>query len=95
MKTEKFTTMILTPEEGKYLTQTAGVDIRERIISTSVALGRNDSAANWREITQAEADEYRRLRRVAAEAAQKEAEDRAAGEIDCEGGCIPGGEESV
>ena len=69
MKTEEYTTTVLTPEEGRLLTQVADVDIRERIVATSVALGRNDSAAGWREITEAEGEEYRRLRREAEAAA--------------------------
>lgn len=65
MKTEEYTTTVLTPEEGHLLTQSGDVDIRERIVATSVALGRNDSAEGWREITEAEGEEYRRLRREA------------------------------
>lgn len=65
MKTEEYTTTVLTPEEGHLLTQVADVDIRERIVATSVALGRNDSVAGWREITEEEGEEYRRLRREA------------------------------
>lgn len=71
MKTEEFTTTVLTPEEGHLLTQVADVDIRERIVATSVALGRNDTAAGWREITEAEGEAYRQERAAAIEADQK------------------------
>lgn len=45
-------------------------------MATSVALGRNDSPSNWREITSEEADEYRRLRAEAEEADLKASEEK-------------------
>lgn len=71
MQTEQYT--VLTADEGKFLTQVAEVAIDRRIIATKVALGRNDSAANWREITADEADTLRQLQ-LDAEQARAEAE---------------------
>lgn len=49
---------MLAPE-GSYLTQTAAVDIRERIIATQIHLAATDNPANYRVITAEEADAYR------------------------------------
>ncbi|MBR6746524.1 MAG: hypothetical protein IKL83_04015 [Muribaculaceae bacterium] len=68
MKSTEYTTIILTAEEGKYLTQMADVAIEERIVAQTIALGRNDSADNWREIDKAEADAYRKAQAEAEEA---------------------------
>lgn len=65
MKSETFNTIILTAEEGHCLTQTADVDIKERIVATTVALGKFSTAEDWKEITKEEGD--------ALIAAQKEA----------------------
>lgn len=61
MKQEQFTTTILRAEKGKYLTQVADVNIRERVIGETIALGKNDEPANWREITATEKARYERL----------------------------------
>lgn len=50
MKTNSFTTIILIPENG-YLTQNYDVELSERIVCSQIALGKNDSVDNWREIT--------------------------------------------
>ena len=68
MKTEEIKTIVLTPEEGHFLTQSVDVDIRERLIVDIVALGRHDTPDAWREITNSEAEEYQRLKREAKEA---------------------------
>lgn len=70
MQTEQFT--VLTADEGNFLTQVADIAIDKRIIATKVALGRNDSADNWREITADEADTLRQLQ-LDAEQARAEA----------------------
>ncbi len=67
MTQEQFTTIILQPEEGKYLTQVADVDIIDRVVAKRVALGACDSPSNWREISMEEGDEYNRLRKKAIE----------------------------
>lgn len=60
MNTEQFITTILTPSEGYfYLTQKDNtIDIKDRIIATKLALGKNDNPDNWIEITQEEGFEY-------------------------------------
>lgn len=56
---ESFTTVILKANEGFYLTQKdTNIDIKDRIIATTLALGKNDSVDNWIEITQEEGFEY-------------------------------------
>lgn len=51
MKIENYTTIILTAEEGHYLTQSFEVDLRDRIISTKVALGITSTQDDWKEIS--------------------------------------------
>ena len=60
MNTQQFTTIILTPSEGYfYLTQKDDtIEIKDRIVSTKLALGKNDNPDNWKEITQEEGFEY-------------------------------------
>lgn len=55
MKIENYTTTVINAEEGNYLTQVADVDIMKRLIVRTVALGRYDSAENWKEIPEEEA----------------------------------------
>lgn len=62
MKQTSFTTTILRAEKGKYLTQVADVDISDRVIGDTVALGKNDVPANWREISATEKARYERLK---------------------------------
>lgn len=63
MKQQTFTTTILEAEEGMYLTQASeDIDIKERIVGTTVAVGRNDSPDNWKEISAEQAEEYNSLR---------------------------------
>lgn len=59
MTQSEFKTIILRPEEGYVLTQVADVDILDRELATTVAVGANDSPDNWREITVAEAEAIR------------------------------------
>lgn len=59
MTTSNFTTVILKPEEGHFLTQKKDVDIRERIVASTIALGKNDSIDNYIEIDAETADAYR------------------------------------
>lgn len=56
MKTEEFKTIILKADEGKFLTQTKDVDITERIVSDTIALGRFSSPDDYKEITAEEAE---------------------------------------
>lgn len=52
--------MVIKADNGKFLTQSDDVDIKDRVIATSVALGKNDSMLNWREISATEAENYRK-----------------------------------
>lgn len=54
-----YSVIILVPSEGYTLTQSAEVEIKDRILSKKVCLGINDSTSNWKEITDAEADEIK------------------------------------
>ena len=56
MTQEEFKTIIINADTDKYLTQSADVAIEDRIIATTIALGKNDSVDNWKEITKAEGD---------------------------------------
>ena len=59
MKQTSYSVIILEPTDGHTLTQSAEVDIQERILSKKVFLAVNDQPSNWKEITDAEADEIR------------------------------------
>ena len=61
MKTSEFTTTVLKADNGKALTQVADVELSHRVIATIVALGKNDTPDNWREISTEEAEQYRIL----------------------------------
>lgn len=57
MKIENYSSVkILVPSEGYKLTQKEDVDVSERIISDKIALGKYDSANNYKEIPNDEAD---------------------------------------
>lgn len=69
MITSEFKTIIINAESGKYLTQKDDVDIENRVIASTIALGKNDSVDNYKEITEEEAEAIR----TAQEEARKEA----------------------
>lgn len=46
----------LIADDGKKLTQSTDIDIKERIIATAVMLGKGCSSSEWIEITQEEAN---------------------------------------
>lgn len=66
-----YTTRVLVPEEGHYITQAEEVEIKDRVFTTKVFLAVNDSPSNWKEIT---ADEAESLM-AAKEAALRDQED--------------------
>lgn len=71
IKSRHYTT-IIKPEEGYYLTEAnPDTDIRKRSISTAIALGKNDSAENYIEIDEAQAEEYRKQKEEAIKADQE------------------------
>ena len=51
---------ILRPNEGCLLTQSADVDVKERIFSEEIWLASTDSAENWKDITIEEADKIKK-----------------------------------
>ena len=55
-----YTTRVLEASEGFTLTQSADVPLLDRSLVKKVYLAVNDSPANWKEITDVEADEIRR-----------------------------------
>lgn len=56
---------VLRPNEGCLLTQSADVDIKERIFSEEVWLASTDSADNWKDITIEEADQIKKEQEAA------------------------------
>ena len=69
---------ILRPNEGCLLTQSADVDVKERIFSEEIWLASTDSAENWKDITIEEAD------RIKKEQEEAIAEKQALNKIDNE-----------
>lgn len=66
MVTNEFKTTIITAKEGYYITNVSDdIDIKDRLIATSIALGKFDDAANYKEITKEEADELKKQQEVA------------------------------
>ena len=59
MVQSNYTVIILPPSEGYTLTQSADVEISERILSKKVFLAVNDTPDNWKEITDEEAENIR------------------------------------
>lgn len=51
---------VLRPNEGCLLTQSADVDVKERIFSEEIWLASTDSADNWKDITIGEADKIKK-----------------------------------
>lgn len=62
MTSENYSSIIIKAKEGFYITEVDdSIDIQNRTIATAVALGTNDSADNYKEITADEANELKRL----------------------------------
>lgn len=74
MEATSISTTVLVASDGYKLTQSADVDILKRSISKKVYLASTDSADNWKEITDEEAEEYK-TQIAAAQAALEEGED--------------------
>lgn len=67
-----YTVRVIEPSEGYTLTQSAEVDIECRVLSKKIFLAVNDSLDNWKEITDAEADEVRLQQEAIAKAKENE-----------------------
>lgn len=71
MKQSNYTVTIIEPSEGYTLTQTADVEVQDRILSKKVFLAITDNPSNWKEITDEEAAEIvAEQERLAKEAEQ-------------------------
>lgn len=66
MKNSSYTVQIIEPNDGYTITQSADVEVKDRIFSKKVYLAVNDSASNWKEITDAEADTLREQQEILA-----------------------------
>ena len=75
MESNNNTPIVVVPNEGKFLTQAADVEILDRIIATTIVLGKNDTRSNWIEINQAQADEYMALKEKEIEERRKAEEE--------------------
>lgn len=61
-------TKVIRPSEGHYLTQVdEEISITDRMVATVIAIGKNDSPDNYKEITQEEADAIRQEQAAARE----------------------------
>lgn len=58
MKERQFTTTVLNPEEGMFLTQSADVHISQRVFATEVSIGENSSSSDWIEIDETQKQAY-------------------------------------
>ena len=67
-----YTVRIIEPSEGFTLTQSADADLENRTLSKKVFLAVNDDPSNWKEITDAEADEIRSQQEAIAKAKEDE-----------------------
>ena len=52
MTQNEFKTVVITAEEGKYLTQNFDVELLDRTVADTVALGKFDKVENWKEISE-------------------------------------------
>ena len=63
MKQSTYTVQVVQPSDGHILTQSADIDLKDRIFSEKIFLGINDSIDNWKEITIKEADNLKTQQR--------------------------------
>lgn len=63
MKQTAYTVQVVQPSDGHVLTQSADIDLKDRIFSEKIFLGVNDSIDNWKEITIKEADNLKQKQR--------------------------------
>lgn len=67
MTTDTYTTKVLKADDGYVLTQSADVDIKERIFGTVIYLAATDSEDNYKEITIEEAKALKQEQAAAIE----------------------------
>lgn len=63
MKQTAYTVQIIEPTSGHVLTQSADINLKDRIFSEKVFLGINDSIDNWKEITIEESENLKTQQR--------------------------------
>lgn len=59
MKQSTYTVQIIQPSEGHVLTQSADIELSDRIFSEKIFLGINDKIENWKEITIEESEDLK------------------------------------
>lgn len=92
MRLEERQLRTLYPSEGHVLTQNRETPDGERVFASFVQLGSMDSAENWREVTEAEAEVFRERVRREREAAAAEAErEKRRRELEAELAMLDGG----
>ena len=67
MTTDTYTTRVLKADEGYVLTQSAEVDIKERVFGKVIYLAPTDDLNNYKEITIEEAEVLKEEQRIAQE----------------------------
>lgn len=63
MKQSTYTVQVVQPSDGHILTQSADIDLKDRIFSEKIFLGVNDSIDNWKEITIEKANNLKQKQR--------------------------------
>jgi hypothetical protein len=63
MKQSTYTVQIIQPSEGHVLTQSADIELSDRIFSEKIFLGVNDSIDNWKEISIKESENLKTKQR--------------------------------
>lgn len=76
MKQSNYTVQILEPNEGYKLTQANEVELKNRVFSEKVFLAVNDSASNWKEISNEEAEQIKEQQLAKLEEERLEEEKR-------------------
>lgn len=59
MKQSTYTVQVIQPTDGHILTQSADIDLKDRIFSEKIFLGINDKIENWKEITIEESEKLK------------------------------------
>lgn len=63
MKQTAYTVQVVQPSDGHILTQSADIDLKDRIFSEKVFLGINDKIENWKEIKIEESEKLKTQQR--------------------------------
>ncbi len=63
MKQTAYTVQVIQPSDGHILTQSADIDLKDRIFSEKVFLGINDKIENWKEIKIEESNDLKQKQR--------------------------------